>query len=73
MATLLTAMTSELPSPPPQTAFQIDHDAGGLPRLIWPRRIGSAGCLKAAGYTVGFCFALYFLIWLLRYEIDYSS
>ena len=66
-------MTSELPSPPPHSGFQIDRDADGLPRLMWPNRISRAACFKAVGFAVGFCCALYFFTWLIRYEIDYSS
>ncbi len=58
-------MPVELPSPPPDSPFRLDHDGQGRPRLIWQSRIGRAGCV-----TAGFGFVLYSLLWSLADEVD---
>lgn len=65
-------MPFELPTPPPGTHFRRDYDGVGRLRLTWPSRITGRHCFRAAAIAVGWCAILYFLLWGINYEIDYS-
>jgi hypothetical protein len=49
----------------------LDHEEGH-PRLTWPDRITLRHGLRALAVGAGWCAGLYFVFWLLHYEIDFS-